>query len=253
MSILPSGPARLSVCCGASHEGPEPCQDSVPSPTRIGGTQAGVSSPPPARQPGRARPHLRRPRTHPATAVEATGLTTSCRSRPSAAPGEGDQFRHCTGPAEVRDAADQSATTPGPQVLHISWSARSPATNERGEDERVGGRRAAVDDGGRGSVTALSHRSHQLYGLPRTVRPDLAQHTRPWIDWTPLDGRYGLCHVVPRTHATSIRRRPSSRPQSLPRTKPRDRKDPDRTRTNRATRNRCTTSRRRTCWFPELS
>jgi hypothetical protein len=48
-------------------------------------------------------------------------------------------------------------------------------------------------------------------------------------------------------------RRPASRPQSLPRTKPRDRKDPDRTRTNRAARKRCTTSRRRTCWLPELS
>lgn len=99
------------------------------------------------------------------TAAEAAGLTTCCRSWPSAAPGEGDQFLYYAGPAEVSDAANQSATAPGRQVLHISWSARSPARNERGEDERVGGR---------GSVTALSHRSHQLCGLPRTVRPDLA-------------------------------------------------------------------------------
>ncbi len=31
----------------------------------------------------------------------------------------------------------------------------------------------------------------------RTVRPDLAQHARPWIGWTPLDGRYDLRHVGP--------------------------------------------------------
>lgn len=37
------------------------------------------------------------------------------------------------------------------------WSALSPARNERGEDERAGGRRAVVNDGGRGSVTG-THR-----------------------------------------------------------------------------------------------
>lgn len=45
--------------------------------------------------------------------------------------------------------------------------------------------------------------------------PDLLQRTHRGLAWTPIDGLYNLCHVVPHT-------------------KPRDRKDPDHTRTNRA-------------------
>lgn len=107
----------------------------------------------PPRQPRRARPHLRRPRTHLAHRCRGRGTRHVLQIVPSAAPGEDDQPLYCAGPAEVSDAANQSATTPGRQVLHISLSAPgAPARNERGEDERVGGRRAAVDNGGRGSV-----------------------------------------------------------------------------------------------------
>jgi hypothetical protein len=45
--------------------------------------------------------------------------------------------------------------------------------------------------------------------------PDLLQRAHRGLAWTPIDGLYNLCHVVPHT-------------------KPRDRKDPDHTRTNRA-------------------
>ncbi|SED95794.1 hypothetical protein SAMN05216533_1026 [Streptomyces sp. Ag109_O5-10] len=62
---------------------------------------------------------------------------------------------------------------------------------------------------------ALSHVCHQLRRLPRTAMPDLRLRTRPGLTWTPEDGLYNLCHVVPHT-------------------KPRDRKDPDHRRTNRA-------------------
>ncbi len=45
---------------------------------------------------------------------------------------------------------------------------------------------------------ALSHVCHQLRGLPRTCCPDLLLRARPGLTWTPKDGLYNLCHVVPR-------------------------------------------------------
>ncbi len=44
---------------------------------------------------------------------------------------------------------------------------------------------------------ALSHVCHQLRRLPRTRCPDLLLRTRSGLTWTPEDGLYNLCQVVP--------------------------------------------------------
>jgi hypothetical protein len=185
-------------------------------------------------------------RPRPATPSPTTSTPCAPQPRPRDSPRPTDRG-HQPPPAKATSffttpARPKSATRPTsprpPRARKSCTSVGAPGaprrtsgarTNELEADERPSTMETE-------EASPLSHRYHQLCRLPRTVRPDLAQHARPWIDWAPLEGRYGLCHVVSRTRATSIWRRPSSRPQPLPRTKPRDRKDPDHTRTNRAAR-----------------
>jgi hypothetical protein len=63
-----------------------------------------------------------------------------------------------------------------------------------------------VDELGGGSYVC-----HQLRRLPRTVMPSLLLRPNPGLTWTPMNGLYNLCQVVPR-EGTRIRTGASSGP-----------------------------------------